>query len=121
MPQGGSTVEVNDFNAPDGVFIIGTGNCVPHCCGGVRQLSTKVGEIKRVFVRSDVRRQGIGQQLLTELEDRAGALGFSKLLLDTRTAEAAALFAGAGYEPIPDYNRNPYARYWFTKQTQGRN
>lgn len=31
-------------------------------------------------------------------------------------AGPAALFAATGYESISDYNRNPYARYWFAKQ-----
>jgi GNAT superfamily N-acetyltransferase len=118
VPKGGSTVEIDDFAAPGGTFLVGMTDGVPVCCGGVRRLSAGIGEIKRVYVRSDVRRQGIARRLLAELEQRAAALGFIELRLDTHAAEPAALFAAIGYEPISDYNRNRNARYWFAKQVR---
>jgi hypothetical protein len=51
------------------------------------------------------------------LEERARAVGYRVLRLDTHGREPAALalFRSAGSRPIADYNGNPYARHRFEK------
>jgi GNAT superfamily N-acetyltransferase len=117
-PKGGSAVEASDFAPPRGVFLVAVSGETAVGCGGVRCLTPAIGEVKRVFVRSTVRGRGVGRALLLGLEERAAALGLEELRLDTAGGESAALalFRSAGYEPIPDYNSNPHARYWFSKR-----
>jgi hypothetical protein len=51
---------------------------------------------------------------LHELEDRARALGYELVRLDTgpKQANAAGLFQSEGYVEIDDFNGNPMAVYW---------
>ncbi|MDQ3989567.1 MAG: GNAT family N-acetyltransferase, partial [Actinomycetota bacterium] len=53
-------------------------------CSGLRLLGHGTGEIKRVFVRAQARRLGVGSALLRELEAAARRLGVTTLRLDTR-------------------------------------
>jgi GNAT superfamily N-acetyltransferase len=59
-------------------------------------------EVKRVYVRSDHRGQGISKQLMLELEAIARERGVTSLILQTGNlqAEAIALYAKLGYVPI---------------------
>jgi GAF domain-containing protein/GNAT superfamily N-acetyltransferase len=71
-------------------------------CGGLRTLEPGVGEIKRMFVTPDERRQGRGRRLLRELERRAGAHGHTRVrVLTTEVlSEAIALYASEGYRTV---------------------
>jgi GNAT superfamily N-acetyltransferase len=115
---GGSTVEPSDFAAPHGVFVLAVTDKTPIGCGGVRRLASTTGEVKRLFVCRAARGRGVGRALLDALEERAPQLGFTQLRLDTGGGEPGvlALFRSANYQAIPDYNANPYARYWFEKR-----
>jgi GNAT superfamily N-acetyltransferase len=59
-------------------------------------------EVKRVYVRSDYRGQGISKRLMLELEAIARERGVASLILQTgnRQAEAIALYLRLGYVPI---------------------
>jgi ribosomal protein S18 acetylase RimI-like enzyme len=55
--------------------------------------------------------------VLDALEAVAAELGYRRLRLDTAQSmtSAIALYRGAGYRDIPDYNGNSYASYWGEK------
>lgn len=74
-------------------------------------------EIKRMWVASEARGQGLARAILRHLEDKARDLGFSAVRLDTnRTLTGAQrLYRSAGYEDIERYSDNPYAHRWFGK------
>jgi len=86
-------------------------------CSGLRLLGRGTGEVTRVFVRPQARRQGIGSALLRELEAAALARGVTTLRLDTRhdLVEARSLYAAHGYREVPAFNDAPYAEHWFAK------
>jgi GNAT superfamily N-acetyltransferase len=111
-------VEASDFTSPDGVFLLAVSDKTPVGCGGLRRLTRTTGEVKRVFVRPAARGHGVGRILLGGLEQRAREQGCRALRLDTDGGDPAALtlFRSSGYQPIPDYNGNPYARHWFEKR-----
>jgi GNAT superfamily N-acetyltransferase len=117
-PKGGSAVDAADFEPPRGVFLVASAGEAPAGCGGLRRLTPTTGELKRLFVRRAARGRGVGRALLAGLETRAQRLGFEALRLDTPGGEPAALalFRSAGFEPIADYNANPYARHWLEKR-----
>jgi GNAT superfamily N-acetyltransferase len=107
-----------DFRAPGGTFLVGyddDGRGV--CCGGVKPLGDGIGEIKRMYVVPEARRRGVARELLTALEDAARDLGHTRARLDTgpRQPHAEALYRGAGYAQIADYNGNPHASFFGEK------
>jgi len=71
------------------------------------------GEVSKLLVHPDARRQGIGQKLMAALDDCAHARGLSLLVLDTRTGDSAEpLYTKAGYTAIgslPDYSRDVFS------------
>lgn len=116
VPKGGATVEETDFMLPAGVFLVARVGDIAVGCGGLRRLGPGTGEIKRVFVRTAARRRGVARALVADLERRAVKLGLEEVRLDTHAEAPASFFRSVGYEPVPNYNGNPYARYWFAKR-----
>ena len=86
-------------------------------CGMLLRLSADVAEIKRMWLHSSLRGQGMGRKLLLRLETEAVRLGFQAVRLDTNAAltEAIALYRATGYSDIAAYNGNPHATHWFEK------
>jgi putative acetyltransferase len=74
-------------------------------CGALRRLDAHRGELRRMFVTQQSRREGVGRSLLARLEADALALGYRRLLLETGTRQkpAAALYRAAGWRRIPPY------------------
>ena len=77
-------------------------------CGGYVNCAGEYGELKRMFVRPEARRLGVGRQLLSALEAHAAAAGLTVLRLETGVSqpEALRLYTGAGYE-----RRGPFGAY----------
>jgi GNAT superfamily N-acetyltransferase len=115
-PTRGSMVSPNDFAPPSGAFFVAMKSDAAVGCAGLRPLSDTEGEVKRLFVSTLARRQGVAGALLAIVEHRAAAARFSRLRLDTNSDAAVALFLSLGYRPIPDYNSNPRARHWLEKR-----
>ena len=86
-------------------------------CAGLRLLPGGIGEITRVFVMPSARRQGIGAQLLSGIEDAARDRAVTTLRLDTRNdlTEAQQLYARNGYREVPAFNEDPFANHWYAK------
>lgn len=74
-------------------------------CGALRPLSNEIAEIKRMY--SKYSRKGIGNQILSYLENKAMNLGFSKIYLETRklNAEACSFYLKNNYDVIPNYGK----------------
>jgi GNAT superfamily N-acetyltransferase len=110
------------MSPPGGCFLLISRGGEPIACGGVKQLDPETAEIKRMYVTPDHRGGGVGRLLLAELERRALDLGYGRVRLDTGPEQPAAkaIYDGAGYRRIDDYNGNPYAAYWFEKRLIGR-
>ena len=72
--------------------IIGTGAFKPH--------SEKQVEIVRMSVSKELRRQGIGQQILTELCNRAAQAGYEEVILETTETwdDVIAFYQNYGFE-----------------------
>lgn len=103
---------------PTGAWVVAYLGTQPVGCGGVKRLDDETAELKRIFLHESARGQGLGRRLLEQLELHARELGYARTRLDTgdRQPHALALFRGAGYAEIPDYNSNPFARYWMEKR-----
>jgi GNAT superfamily N-acetyltransferase len=106
-----------EFAPPTGVLLMARYDGEPAGMAGVRLRDAATGELKRVFVREDLRGKGGGARLLAAAESAARALGAERLVLDTRgdLVEARALYARHGYEETEAYNDEVYAEHWFAK------
>lgn len=64
-------------------------------------------EIKRMFVKPEVRGKGIARDLLSELEKWAVELGYTHSILETgkKQPEAIALYQKAGYHIVANYGQ----------------
>ena len=69
-------------------------------CGGVALFET-FAEVKRMYVRDEVRGRGVGWALLTRIESEAKGGGLDLLRLETGTRQFAAmrLYERAGFRP----------------------
>lgn len=114
------TVDPAEVTPPAGDFMlmreVATAEVVGF--GAVRVMSPGVVEIKRMWLKPDVRGQGLGRFLLSSLENRARALGARRVLLavSEHLVEACGLYRSEGYEPVAPYEDNPYAEHFLGKQ-----
>ena len=76
-------------------------------CGAIKKYVSGVAEIKRMFVRAELRGRGIAKSILSELERWASELDFSECILETgwKQPEAIALYRKSGYETISNYGQ----------------
>jgi len=90
---------------PGGVFLVGWAADEPVACGGVRRHDDTTGEVKRMYVAPEHRGNGHARTMLRALEERARALGYSHMVLETgtRQPEAIALYESEGYVRIESY------------------
>jgi len=87
-------------------------------CGCMRQIGPEVAELKRMYVRPEFRRRGIGQALAAEILDRARLAGYARIRLDSVRfmREAHALYQAAGFREVAPYAGSEipeqYRRHW---------
>ena len=68
--NGTAHVCMDDFSRDGGFFLVGYDGGISVCCAGVRLLSGRTGEVKRVFARRN--HKGYGTALMTAVEARGG-------------------------------------------------
>ena len=107
-----------DFAAPYGLFVVGYLDGRPVAAGGWRRRddltrlgTTRLAEIKRMYVADELRGLGLSRRVLEHLEETARAAGPEGLVLSTGAPQVAAvgLYQAAGYELIEPFG--PYATY----------
>jgi putative acetyltransferase len=91
-----------------GAFVVAWADEEAVGCGAVRLLDGGTAELKRMYVVPQCRRQGLAGAILRSLEDRARALGATRVVLETVVdpPAAVALYRAAGYTEIPKFG--PY-------------
>lgn len=84
---------------------------------GVRNFSADIAELKRLYLRENLRGKGIGHALCLHAIRAATDLGYQFLRLDTtfRSTAAIHLFTKLGFYQIPRYNADPYAEIFMEK------
>ena len=78
-------------------------------CVALRPIDLETCEMKRLYVRPDVRGQHVGRLLAERICDEARAAGYRRICLDTLSAmtSALALYASLGFKAIDPYVFNP--------------
>jgi GNAT superfamily N-acetyltransferase len=94
-----------DVANPLVTFVVGRFRGTPVACGATRPIEPGVAEIKRMYVRPEVRGHGFSKQILSALEDGARSSGVTRLIMETgnRQPEAVSLYRTAGYTPTAPY------------------
>ena len=105
------------FAPPRGTFLILYMHGEPVGCGGFKCDTPDAAYIKRMWIAPTARGLGLGRLLLQELEQRARALGYRKLRLETEKAlsEAQQLYRSNGFHEVEPFNDERYAHHWFEK------
>ncbi len=109
--QDATPIDVSEFVAPRGTFVVGYLNGVAVACGGWRvrepgpEFTEGDAELKRMYVVPAARGRGLSRVLLAELERRAVEAGRRRLVLETgiRQPEAIGLYASSGYTEISPF------------------
>ncbi|MPZ72055.1 MAG: GNAT family N-acetyltransferase [Nitriliruptorales bacterium] len=103
--------DAHEFVAPDGLFLVLRVDGRPQACGGYRRIDDTTAELKRMYVRPEVRGTGLARQLLAGLEEAAAAAGYEQLWLETGGSqpEAVALYESSGYGPIARFGQYAWA------------
>lgn len=84
-------------------------NGVPAGCGGVQLVSGEYAEIKRMYVRPQYRRTGLGKLLLEHLTNYVQDQGIGLLRLETGIHQQAAigLYERMGFQRIARFGAYP--------------
>jgi len=110
-----------DYAAPGGDLVLAYVDGCLAGCGAFRPCPdadyANACEMKRLYVRREFRRFGLGRQLAQMLMDEARRAGYSTMLLDTLDDMEAArgLYETLGFEDIPPYYFNPIAGAHYLK------
>lgn len=98
-------VDPTEFAPPHGRFVVGYLDTRPVAMGGVRRVDDVTVEIKRMYVRPDVRGRGLSRVVLAHLESLAREVGATRVLLETgpMQPEAIRLYETSGYERVEGF------------------
>jgi DNA-binding MarR family transcriptional regulator/predicted GNAT family acetyltransferase len=106
----------DSYRAPQGRFLVAWSDDLPVGCVSLRALEGRTAEVKRLWVHTSARGQGLSRRLMAAIEAEARSMGFQHLRLDTNSAltEAIALYRATGWTDIPPYTTPP-ADVWMEK------
>lgn len=99
---------LEEYEPPLGVFLVARDDGDLAGGVGVRAIADDrgpVGEVKRLWVRPDLRRRGVATALMSAVESAARDRGFTRLYLETgvRQPEAIALYERLAWTPVAAY------------------
>lgn len=71
----------------------------------LKELTTQIGEVKRMYIRPANRKQGVGRALLNRLLDEARRIGYERVRLDSAPFMSGAhrLYRSVGFREIEAY------------------
>lgn len=99
----------NQYNKIDKIkhAVVAYSGELPVACGAIKKFDTETMEVKRMFTDVNFRGKGFATQVLTELENWALELGYSRCILETgkRLPDAMRLYENRGYQLIPNYGQ----------------
>ena len=93
------------YIAEGGDFFVGVVDERVVAMGALKRLAGNRAEIRRMRVHPSLQRRGLGREMLLALEQRAAALGFLTLTLETTVGQVAAMemYVKAAYQEVRRY------------------
>jgi putative acetyltransferase len=98
-----------DYAPPSGRLLLAWEDGKPAGCVALRPLAPGICEMKRLYVRPELRSRGIGRMLVERVIAEARMIGYGKMRLDTVPGmeEAIGLYRRFGFRKIAPYRFNP--------------
>jgi putative acetyltransferase len=115
-PESNHLLDLDELAEPEVTFLVGRVDGHAAACGAYRTFAPTTAEIKRMWVATHHRGQGLGRKMLEAIEEHARAAGIKRLKLETgiHQEEAIGLYRAAGYapcRPFADYKPDPLSLF----------
>lgn len=107
-----------EMTLPKGLLLVAYLRGAAVGCGALKlHGDTRIAELKRMWVATEVRGLGLGRRLVERLSAEAASRGMLLLRLETNDSlfEARRLYETAGFVEVEPFNDDPYAQHWFQK------
>lgn len=110
--------DTSAFEPPHGRLLLAIGDSGTVGVGCLKPIRDDTAEIKRMYVRPDMRGAGLGRRVLSELLDAAREVGYRHVLLDSVQFMHAAhgLYRSMGFVKIEPYPESEipeaYRQHW---------
>lgn len=97
------------YSAPSGVIFLSKEKDIFTGCVAVRKKNDDVAELKRMYIKREYRKAGLGSELLQKALEAAKNMGYKIIRLDTLShmTDAITLYSKAGFYAIEPYYFNP--------------
>jgi putative acetyltransferase len=98
------------YSPPEGRLLLAASNDQIAGCIALRKHDAGTCEMKRLFVRPEFRREGLGRVLIDKLIEEARTIGYSRMCLDTvpgKMDKAITLYHAYGFREIEPYYDTP--------------
>jgi ribosomal protein S18 acetylase RimI-like enzyme len=98
-----------DYAPPRGCLLLAMQVDQVAGCAALREISEGICEMKRMYVRPEFRRSGIGRALAQAVIAAARTIGYDAMRLDTVSSMKAAtsLYRSLGFKETSPYRHNP--------------
>jgi putative acetyltransferase len=119
-----SNFELADLAVPRGLFLVARVDGELAGGVGLRAIGpsgSRQAEVKRLWVRPDLRRSGIAVALMADVVERGRAMGLRRLFLETGWAqpEAQALYPRIGWQRVDEFPDGAFTHPESTRFTMG--
>ena len=95
------------YQQPKGCILIGRYNEQPIGCVALTEQSENICEMKRLYVKPEYRRKGIGTALCKAVMEQAKKAGYTHMRLGTALEVPKALYNSLGFKTIAPYEEVP--------------
>lgn len=97
------------YAAPEGHLLLAWKNGIVVGCAALRKVDGSVCEMKRVYIRSTARDEGLGRRLIESILTEAREAGYSRICLDVlpEFTVAQGIYESLGFRLAPSVTFNP--------------
>jgi putative acetyltransferase len=115
-PESNHLLDLDELAEPEVTFLVGRINGQAVACGAYVTFAATTAELKRMWVATHHRGQGLGRRMLEALEADARERGIKRLKLETgiHQEEAIGLYRAMGYvtiRPFGTYKPDPLSTF----------